>query len=348
MCTRAIFALFLVYSAFSLGIAAPQCPANEIYNECGSACQATCKSPASILCKAICIADCFCKEGYLRNDDGACVPAAQCHGETLLEQPLAHPPPVMECEDNEIFSSCGSACYPTCKNRNRNRVCTRQCIIGCFCKEGYLRNEQGVCVRSETCGDVKPLDKTPIFAPICKDSNEAFQQCKACDATCDNPNPICHKTCVPGCACREGHVRGVDGSCMPIEACQKLGNETEYPEFMPGPVLWKPEPDPTFPKLPEDPEGPVAVFSSVRDAGQMQEPKRPKFLPGMARPRTEKEEKCPIREVFRSCGPACPSSCADPTPVVACTGHCVVGCFCEEGYLRNENGICVLVNECPL
>jgi hypothetical protein len=30
-------------------------------------------------------------------------------------------------------------------------LCTRQCIVGCFCQEGFLRNKKGVCVQAANC-----------------------------------------------------------------------------------------------------------------------------------------------------------------------------------------------------
>ncbi|XP_078032929.1 chymotrypsin inhibitor-like [Augochlora pura] len=58
-----------------------------------------------------------------------------------------------ECGVNEEFTSCGTACPLTCSNRppNRNPRCTKNCIIGCQCKEGYLRNSAGFCVTEQEC-----------------------------------------------------------------------------------------------------------------------------------------------------------------------------------------------------
>nr|ACD11958.1 hypothetical protein [Isometrus maculatus] len=53
---------------------------------------------------------------------------------------------------NEEFQSCGTACPLTCRNYlNPPRFCTYQCIIGCFCKRGYVRSRYNECVLPENC-----------------------------------------------------------------------------------------------------------------------------------------------------------------------------------------------------
>uniref|UniRef100_A0A1V1WBY1 Putative protease inhibitor n=1 Tax=Superstitionia donensis TaxID=311983 RepID=A0A1V1WBY1_9SCOR len=55
---------------------------------------------------------------------------------------------------NEEFTRCGTACPLTCQNyQNPPQVCTLQCVIGCVCKRGFIR-ENGVrsrCVRPQEC-----------------------------------------------------------------------------------------------------------------------------------------------------------------------------------------------------
>ncbi|XP_013179793.1 PREDICTED: zonadhesin-like [Papilio xuthus] len=56
-------------------------------------------------------------------------------------------------------------------------------------------------------------------------------------------------------------------------------------------------------------------------------------------------EGCGPNEVFKRCGPACERSCEIPLPT--CTQQCVEGCFCADDRLRDDNGQCVEVSECP-
>ncbi|KAJ3652857.1 hypothetical protein Zmor_018787 [Zophobas morio] len=56
-----------------------------------------------------------------------------------------------QCGPNEIYTTCGSACDPTCANKQPSGVCTFQCIIGCVCQKGFLKDGQGRCVPAHTC-----------------------------------------------------------------------------------------------------------------------------------------------------------------------------------------------------
>lgn len=49
-----------------------------------------------------------------------------------------------KCFENENFLDCGSSCPDTCDNyKNPNRICTLQCVQGCFCKAGLVLNADG-------------------------------------------------------------------------------------------------------------------------------------------------------------------------------------------------------------
>ncbi|KAG7190299.1 hypothetical protein KM043_006415 [Ampulex compressa] len=59
-------------------------------------------------------------------------------------------PPVKKCGKNEIWNSCGTACEPSCKNP-KPEICTKQCVIGCQCANGFLRNKNNRCVKPCDC-----------------------------------------------------------------------------------------------------------------------------------------------------------------------------------------------------
>lgn len=232
-----------------------------------------------------------------------------------------------QCNPNEEFHSCGTACPPTCKDPRPSGLCTKQCVVGCFCKEGYLRHDNGACVQETNCAnpiqtkpmpepiphDTDPIETRPMPEPIAPEhilmpgpvmtkplpapsrvcgDNEEYRECKGCDATCDNLDPVCTRICLPGCACKEDHVRDANGRCMHKTKCQPQ-------PVNPLPLLIKPE-----------------------------------------------EPKCGPNEIFRSCGSVCPPTCENPHPSPFCSTDCVVGCFCQEGYLRNAKGECVLEANC--
>ncbi|KAM8812748.1 mucin-6, partial [Rhynchonycteris naso] len=57
-----------------------QCPANQVYQECGEACVRTCSNPQHS-CTSFCTFGCFCPEGMVLDDVSknlTCVPVAQC------------------------------------------------------------------------------------------------------------------------------------------------------------------------------------------------------------------------------------------------------------------------------
>ena len=55
-----------------------------------------------------------------------------------------------QCGYNEVYTNCGTACPLTCEKPNIG-PCTLQCVIGCQCKKGYLRNKFGKCVSPDKC-----------------------------------------------------------------------------------------------------------------------------------------------------------------------------------------------------
>ncbi|EWG42605.1 hypothetical protein FVEG_15461 [Fusarium verticillioides 7600] len=56
-----------------------------------------------------------------------------------------------KCKAGEQFIECGTACPLTC-NEPEPRPCTKQCVPGCFCKEGTIRSQSGSCVSRSKCG----------------------------------------------------------------------------------------------------------------------------------------------------------------------------------------------------
>ncbi|KAI9899810.1 hypothetical protein N3K66_006271 [Trichothecium roseum] len=48
------------------------------------------------------------------------------------------------------YRECNSACPPTCEEPEP-RICTAQCVQGCGCKKGLIRNKDGRCVKPHRC-----------------------------------------------------------------------------------------------------------------------------------------------------------------------------------------------------
>jgi len=177
-----------------------QCPDNEEYTECGTACQESCTYVPKF-CTYQCVSGCFCKKGFIRETDdrSKCIPRSQC-----------------SCGTNEFFNDCGSACPDTCEIRSQS--CTRQCVPGCYCNNGFIRlNNQSnsPCIPISECNN-----------SLCYDPNAEYTECgSTCPGTCDDErNPlqkfrICLRTCQPGCFCKKGFVLETNGKCVKPQSC---------------------------------------------------------------------------------------------------------------------------------
>jgi hypothetical protein len=181
------------------------CPSNSHYKSCGSACVGTCANNGipSQICTKQCVRGCFCNKGYVKDENGRCVRLSECK---------------KSCPSNSHYKSCGSACVGTCANKGiPNRVCTEQCVQGCFCNKGYVKDRNGRCVRLSDCKPRKPR---------CYRPNTVYKFCGTrCPLTCSTLNhpPPCTKECVQGCFCRRGYVLSHPrGRCIRKSRCPKI------------------------------------------------------------------------------------------------------------------------------
>ncbi|CAG2123192.1 unnamed protein product, partial [Medioppia subpectinata] len=60
-----------------------------------------------------------------------------------------------DCGPNEVYNSCGSSCPDTCesvlKGNKYQQTCTMQCVSGCFCRDGLVKDGSGKCVSTDVC-----------------------------------------------------------------------------------------------------------------------------------------------------------------------------------------------------
>lgn len=115
---------------------------NEVWSSCGrNPCAATCDDVyKSSKCTAFaCKPGCGCKRGYLRDANSDCVLPKDC------------PNPV--CRKNEVFTECDGhiSCHASCVFPKGVPNCITKCIMGCKCKDGYLKNDEGVCISPTDC-----------------------------------------------------------------------------------------------------------------------------------------------------------------------------------------------------
>uniref|UniRef100_A0A0N4TEC4 TIL domain-containing protein n=1 Tax=Brugia pahangi TaxID=6280 RepID=A0A0N4TEC4_BRUPA len=119
-----------------------------------------------------------------------------------------------ECSITEEFKECGSVCEETCDDFGQPIVCSKQCLAGCFCKEGYIREKKGgCCILPELCDTKK---RSRICGP-----NQEYRKCgTACPKTCNGLPENCTQQCVDGCFCKEGYVLDLD-KCIPEDSCKE-------------------------------------------------------------------------------------------------------------------------------
>ncbi|XP_048003668.1 zonadhesin-like isoform X3 [Leguminivora glycinivorella] len=303
-----------------------QCPTkectgiNEDLNYCASYCPVTCANrftQGDWSCITLCREACDCIPGTLRNDTGSCVPVSQCT------------PPI--CRDNEKYMKCGTACPLTCDNyKNPPKHCTHQCIEDCFCKDGYVRNRYGRCVKPEDC------------EPTCP-TGEKWNECSAhCQDTCENyhsSNRSCTYQCQSGCVCETGTVRRKDGKCV---------KPTECTDPIICPVDEEYDPCSAHCEPTCDNHGPDRACTAICKPGC-------KCCEGLVRRKDGKCVKlkdcpppiCRKNEKYMKCGTACPLTCDNyKNPPKHCTHQCIEDCFCKDGYVRNRFGRCVKPVDC--
>ena len=187
----------------------PSCPENEHYT-CGTRCVETCTYKPTV-CTKDCLFGCFCNEGYVRktNETGSpCVKREECNEDDESTE--------KKCCKNQEYLTCGSSCPPTCNDFSYPlpkplKICTANCVTGCFCKEGYYLKGKHRCVPPEKC---------------CRRRNERFNTCgTACPETCDHKPLACTKQCVRGCFCASSDFVRRDNStnspCIPRSKCPK-------------------------------------------------------------------------------------------------------------------------------
>ncbi|XP_076808006.1 zonadhesin-like isoform X2 [Clavelina lepadiformis] len=241
---------------------------------------------------------------------------------------------VLECELTEIYSNCASYCPNTCENRNKPRICIAACRQGCTCPSGTV-DKNGVCVSEEEC------------PPTCNDTlNEVYRECAPpCDATCDDPKKLCslQESCNKRCACADGYVRNDEGVCVEVKQC--------------------PAPEPTVPECPGNQiysncasycpttcsnlNQPIACITLCRQGCTC--PSGMVDNGGVC----VYEENCPpicdqtLNEEYRECAPPCDATCDEPQKLCSLQESCNKRCACADGYVRNDEGVCVEVEQCP-
>lgn len=304
-------------------------------NTCGNTCARLYTNNSDLICPEYCEYNgCDCKPGYrlLTNNTESkkCVPEKEC--------------PKPACGVNEQYY-CGTSCpEASCVNPTPPTCVNKKCKLGCFCKKGFVRDSNNICVPVNKCTKCKGPHERLISCPA--------GQCipKTCKDLIIPPGcPRILPPCPDGCICEEGYLRDANGKCIKKSLCPKASckaNETY--------VLCAVKcPDKYCPKI----DGPQPVC----------DPPRP-CPPGCickVNYRYDQSGKCILAS---ECPPlkckdpnaiwdSCPSAClneqceAANSPPVTCNTlllNCNPRCVCKPGYFKHpETGLCVPAKECP-
>ncbi|XP_063616779.1 zonadhesin-like isoform X2 [Cydia splendana] len=340
-------------------IPASQCPTyckdpNASWRNCLDICPGTCQNPKPICMSkvAVCRPGCQCKKGYVLDkpgNGGKCVKIEKCPVTTTSAPITTTTPAPPKCKSNEHWTDClPGQCKPkTCDELIKPAPCPRvipPCPGGCICDDGYVWDATGCCIKKEDC---------PSY---CKDPNASWRDCRdICPGTCQNPKPICMSkvACRPGCQCKKGYVLdkpGDGGKCVKIEKCpakQCKGSHEIYILCPAGQCNAKTCDDlvnpPGCPRIkPPCPGGCICEDGYLRD-------KYGKCIPKEQCPSLQCKKK---NERWSNCvlGECVPRDCEDvgyPVPCPDIIGPCAGGCTCIEGFVRNCEGECIDMKDCP-
>ncbi|KOB52264.1 Serine protease inhibitor 28, partial [Operophtera brumata] len=240
----------------------PKCKGkHEVYSKCiqGECRPKTCSEvgcpiPCPRIDPKYCKKGCICKEGYVKNKKGVCIPIKQCRKWSLLSsafKTLTVPVAIIlhnylltqsflmckyvyscttvyqckshqstfltapVCKKDEVYSDCiNGGCSPVnCSQIGHPVPCVKldpkYCIKGCLCKDGYLRDENGVCVPKEECKRDFCIAPCP---PRRCDVDERLIKCAP-------PPKIGDPLCVAGCRCADGYYRNNYKVCVTKAEC---------------------------------------------------------------------------------------------------------------------------------
>ncbi|XP_078669846.1 zonadhesin-like [Branchiostoma floridae x Branchiostoma belcheri] len=163
----------------AVGVCKPKqslCGANSHFDLCGGMCRPSCDNPTPI-CPAVCFPGCVCDEGFVWSED-TCIPQKICP---------------KKCQTGSHWSTCGSACPPSCEEPVR--ACNKMCAPSCVCDTWSHVWDHDKCI---------PLKECPSEG--CEYNGRKYQEG---DSWGDEDEA--GKNCV----CRQGRPRCLFADCFP-------------------------------------------------------------------------------------------------------------------------------------
>jgi len=133
---------------------------------------------------------------------------------------------MMPCNAHEVFKVCGSAAPPTCEHPDP-LIHIEDCVVGCFCMDGYLRNKKEICVPVSQCfaSEHKCLTDRETFYNSEKASQlDCMKSCGAPQTPLVHGFPQLSTKCKdvprkPACICNAPYVRNDMGMCVEKTQC---------------------------------------------------------------------------------------------------------------------------------
>ncbi|CAF4776537.1 unnamed protein product [Pieris macdunnoughi] len=315
------------------------CGPNEVVDDCvnGGCRRRNCSDlaePIKCIDPIHCIRGCRCRDGYLRDKDGGCVPLTSC--------------PIPNCNEGEIFDFCPGYCQPECGVDQTLILCKPSpqpgdpdCNPACRCADHLYRTAEGACVPKEHCPLVCPYDEVyeecpdPCVPNICASIWSRFKPC-----------PPCPEDCKPTCRCPEGQFRNEIGQCITYQECSEcplneryVNNINEICRAKTCSELDQHLPCQVKGYCNTGPPGCICIDGYVRNAD------------GVCVLTTECPPKCPKGEVYEKCPDPCvPNTCeviySTYKPCPPCPEDCKPTCRCPDGQFRNKIGQCITSEEC--
>nr|WIM01339.1 zonadhesin-like protein 8 [Limnephilus flavicornis] len=295
---------------------------SSVLSSCPAPCERTCSVYPEPDCKEDCsINKCICAPTYVRNE-GKCIPENDC-----------------PCDDpNSVYQYFPRPCPPTCDFPDGRIPCPIAGLTrGCACKEGFIRDANGICITPDKCPP-----------PTCPGKNEVYVSCKdQCPATCNDitggPARSCSSTasCHSGCICNNGFIRNKDDVCVKYNDCP-----------CPDPNAFMTScPNPCPPTCDQPNQIPCTKACIVRGCtckdGYVYDANHKCIKPNQC------PKKCPANEVLNSSPKACVFE-PDCLSVFGIVPTCSLPlkplpinprCECKEGLVR-QNGLCVSPAKC--
>lgn len=182
---------------------------------------------------------CDCKDGYLRNRCGKCVPSVDCFKKCCIDKrdPCSQPNEIRVVKYKR--RGCRRGCPPLSCKCNRSRKQARKSIDKCDCRNGFVRDHCGQCLppgRTNLRGEC-------LCSNPCTMSNvtglewSCFNECNAryCYVYYEMEvfkNLTCPDTCFFACQCSENQNLWYNGThCVTAENCPSYENSLLLKEF---------------------------------------------------------------------------------------------------------------------